>query len=127
MPGVEARNVGRVAFGRGSLARLSTILENRRREAASGGTDDRVLFVVDDFFSSNPETIRILQIGRRDHLEYVSATEEPTTEGVDTLVRSVLHAGFSNPASIVAVGEGCCEPLDQRRTGCCLSGMEFGA
>lgn len=106
MPGIEARNVGRVAFGRGSLARLSTTLESRRREAVSGGTDDRVLFVVDDFFSSHPETIRILQIGRRDHLEYVSATEEPTTEGVDTLVRSVLHAGFSNPASIVAVGGG---------------------
>ena len=44
---LEARNVGRVTFGRGSLAQLSTIVEDHRREAASRGNDDRILFLVD--------------------------------------------------------------------------------
>ena len=104
--GLEARNVGRVTIGRGSLVHLSTILKDHRRQAASCGDDDRILFIVDDFFLCCPEAISVIQIGHRDRLEYVSTIEEPTTDGVDALVRSVVHSGFSNPAAIVGVGGG---------------------
>ena len=103
---LEARNVGRVTFGKGSLVQLPGIVQNRRREAGYRGENERVLYLVDDFFFSHSEVVHKLQIDEQDHLEYVSTLEEPTTDGIDELAGLIVSAGLSNPATIVGVGGG---------------------
>jgi 3-deoxy-alpha-D-manno-octulosonate 8-oxidase len=101
-----ARNVDRVLFGCGSLTHLPGIVEDRRRQAAERHGRDLVLYLVDDYFRSRPGPIGGLQIGQNDRLEYVSTVDEPTTDGVDELVRSITAAGYAEPATIVGIGGG---------------------
>ncbi len=103
---LEARNVDRVVFGKGSLSHLSRIVEDCRQQLTGRDESDRVLFLVDDFFSSCPKMIADLEVGANDLLEYVSTIEEPTTDGVDELVRSVVHSGLLKPVTIVGIGGG---------------------
>ncbi len=103
---LPARNVDRVVFGSGSLTHLPGIVEDRRRQAADRDGRDLVLYLVDDYFSSCPGTIGALQIGENDRLEFVSTVDEPTTDGVDELVRSITEAGYAKPATIVGIGGG---------------------
>ena len=103
---LPARNVDSVIFGSGSLTHLPGIVEDRRRQAADSDGGDLVLYLVDDYFSSCPETIGVLQIGENDRLEFVSTVDEPTTDGVDELVRSITEAGYAKQAAIVGIGGG---------------------
>ena len=100
------RNVGSFNFGRGAIADLAGHVESRRHLAKSAGTDDRVIFVIDQFFRDRADVLSRLPRRDDDVVLVVDTTNEPTTEGIDSLVADVRGRGVSVPATIVGFGGG---------------------
>ncbi len=96
----NARNVGRYIFGSGCLSELESLLKSRRSEYESP-----VIFVVDDFFRDNREGLVELPCKSEDQLIYVDTQEEPTTDGIDNIVRQVSREN-KLPCAVVGVGGG---------------------
>ena len=51
------RNVGSFNFGRGAIADLAGHVESRRIAAKSTGSDERVIFVIDQFFQGRSDIL----------------------------------------------------------------------
>jgi 3-deoxy-alpha-D-manno-octulosonate 8-oxidase len=96
----NARNVDRYVFGDGAIRELSAFLKDHRQTA-----EDRVIFLVDEFFQTNPTTLGKLPIGLADTVRYVSTAEEPTTDGIDDVVEQLLTDG-PRPCVLVGIGGG---------------------
>lgn len=102
----RVKNVGGFHFGAGSLDELPGYVEMRRISAKAGGKPDSAVFLVDEFFADHPETIARLCLKKGDKLEFITTVDEPTTEGIDTLVASLIRDGFGEPAVIIGMGGG---------------------
>ncbi len=100
------RNVGSFNFGRGAIADLAGHVESRRVSAKSTGADERVIFVIDQFFKGRSDILARLPRRHDDVVLIVDTTDEPTTAGIDSLVAEVRAVGVSVPATIVGFGGG---------------------
>ncbi|MGA0185782.1 MAG: iron-containing alcohol dehydrogenase family protein [Ilumatobacteraceae bacterium] len=100
------RNVGSFNFGRGAIADLAGHVESRRVFAKSMGADERVIFVIDQFFKGRSDILARLPRRHDDVVLIVDTTDEPTTAGIDSLVAEVRAVGVSVPATIVGFGGG---------------------
>lgn len=100
------RNVGSFNFGRGAVTDLTAQVDKRREVAGSDGSDDRAVYLIDEYFRGNDEFVIGLGSRPGDHVSYVSTAKEPTTDAIDELTEQLVEAGFSNPATIVGVGGG---------------------
>ncbi|NBT36780.1 MAG: iron-containing alcohol dehydrogenase, partial [Actinobacteria bacterium] len=100
------RNVGSFNFGRGAIADLAGHVTTRRDLARAQGADERVIFVIDQFFRGRKDILSRLPQQDGDVVLIVDTTDEPTTAGIDALVADVRAQGVSIPATIVGFGGG---------------------
>ena len=100
------KNVGSFSFCAGSLDGLSGHVDIRRAQATKAGGETKVVYLIDEFFADRPEIIARLGAKTTDRIEFVSTQDEPKTEAIDQRVASLIEAGFSRPASLVALGGG---------------------
>ncbi len=100
------KNVGGFNFGVGALNDLPRHVQARRVQSAKTGGESKVLFIIDEFFSGRPDILSRLGAEPRDRTEFVLTRDEPKTEAIDQLVAELVGAGFSRPATIVALGGG---------------------
>jgi 3-deoxy-alpha-D-manno-octulosonate 8-oxidase len=99
----EYRNfpmVPKVVFGRGSFDQLPSILAPRRKDKAP------FIYLVDDVFKDDEVIIDRMNLRFNDKLIFVSAEEEPKTEHVDTIVKSIKGEFTYSPSGIIGVGGG---------------------
>jgi 3-deoxy-alpha-D-manno-octulosonate 8-oxidase len=99
--GVDLRitkTVGEYLLGAGALGEFPRVLSGR-----ADGQADRVVYLFDHFFSDGGLAAR-LPIKKHDTVRYVDTTDEPTTEGIDTLVTE-LRVG-APIRGVVGVGGG---------------------
>jgi len=99
-------NVGRFNYGVGSIKELSTHVNARRIHANKTGSESHIVFVVDEYFSDQPEILACLRSDSKDRIEFVSTIDEPKTAYIDKLVSDLVEAGFSNPAALIGIGGG---------------------
>jgi 3-deoxy-alpha-D-manno-octulosonate 8-oxidase len=100
------RNVGRMNFGCGSLDELPGHVDKRRRSAIAGGKPGYAIYLIDEFFIDKPKVITRLNVQPCDELRFVATSEEPTTKGIDQLVKSLQDGGYDQPAAIIGLGGG---------------------
>jgi len=100
------RNVGSFNFGRGAIADLAGHVTTRRDLARAQGADERVIFVIDQFFRGRKDILSRLPQQDGDVVLIVDTTDEPTTAGIDALVADVRAQGVGIPATIVGFGGG---------------------
>ena len=100
------RNVGSFNFGRGAIADLAGHVTTRRDLARAQGADERVIFVIDQFFRGRNDILSRLPQQDGDVVLIVDTTDEPTTAGIDALVADVRAQGVSIPATVVGFGGG---------------------
>lgn len=97
----NAKNVGYYMIGKGSLAQLEAILDQRRALVQGPA-----IFFLDHFFKHNDLAQR-LPIKDGDTLIYVDTTDEPTTESVDTTAAHVKEfLDGRMPSALLAFGGG---------------------
>ncbi len=92
--------VPKVVYGRGSFDQLSSILAPQRKDKAP------FIYLVDDVFKENADIIDRMNLRFNDKLIFVSAEEEPKTEQVDTIVKSIKVEFTYSPSGIIGVGGG---------------------
>ncbi len=100
------RNVGRYNFGASSLGEIIDLLARVRREAAQRSESGQVIFLVDQYFKIDTTLPKRLGFELSDALEFIATNDEPTTDGIDQLVASLIKRGFTKPAAIVGMGGG---------------------
>lgn len=100
------RNVGSFNFGRGAIADLAGHVQARRDLARAQGADERVIFVIDEFFRDRGDILARLPQRDGDVVLIVGTSDEPTTAGIDSLVADVRAKGVNLPATIVGFGGG---------------------
>jgi 3-deoxy-alpha-D-manno-octulosonate 8-oxidase len=96
------KQVPRLLFGEGSLARLTEILPSRRNE------NDYYIFVIDDCFKAGQLVGEKVAIEPQDVVEWFPASMgEPSTDQVDKLKARVIsmHSG-ELPIAIIGIGGG---------------------
>jgi 3-deoxy-alpha-D-manno-octulosonate 8-oxidase len=92
------KTVGEYLLGSGALAQFERILSQR-----ADRPEDRIVYLFDGFFSDGKLAGR-LPIKTADTVRYLDTTDEPTTDGVDTLVAD-LRAGPQIKA-VIGIGGG---------------------
>ena len=97
------KNVGGFTVGRGSLMQLPTFVDARR---AVSGKNARVVYLIDEFFRGQPETMRRLGNQADDIVRFVEVTDEPTTIGIDAITNEIRSQLTGLPATIVGFGGG---------------------
>jgi len=97
----NARNVDRYIFGRGAIRDLSTILSTRRESAR-----DQVIFIIDQYFETNPKPLSDLPHELNDQVHYVSTQDEPTTDYIDGITQDIIANGDGEVCAIVGIGGG---------------------
>jgi 3-deoxy-alpha-D-manno-octulosonate 8-oxidase len=97
----NARNVGRFIFGSKAINELAKILGSRRKT-----NKDPIVFLIDEYFQSCPETLGKLPYETDDQEYYVSTAEEPTTESINCLVAEILGKQHNQPSVVVGIGGG---------------------
>lgn len=100
------RNVGRYNIGASSVGELGGLLARRRSQAGQNSESDRVIFLVDQYFKTDAILADRLGFQPGDALEFISTTDEPTTDDIDLLVAGLIQKGFSKPAAVVGMGGG---------------------
>jgi 3-deoxy-alpha-D-manno-octulosonate 8-oxidase len=99
----NARNVDRYVFGEGKIARLGELVSPYR-----GNKDSQIIFLIDKFFEDKQVLLGDLPIERKDQLRFLATTDEPTTEGIDTLVKELKDSGGQNACAVIGIGGGIC-------------------
>lgn len=99
-------NVGSFNFGRGAVKSVISQVAKRREVAIASGSDDRAVFLVDEYFKGNDEFVNQLGPRSDDLVAYILTADEPTTDSIDELTAQLVSEGFTNPATIVGVGGG---------------------
>lgn len=100
------KNVGGFNFGAGSLDDLPNHVNTRRARATELGSECRVVYIIDEFFVDQSNTLARLGAEPQDRVEFVPTKDEPETVSIDQRVAGLIEAGFSKPATIVGLGGG---------------------
>lgn len=90
--------VGQFLLGRGALDGISMLLDERVKSP-----EDRVIWLIDHYFADGAMTRR-LPVRAADSVIYVDTTDEPTTEGIDALVKRLRKKPL--PVAVVGIGGG---------------------
>lgn len=96
----NARNVDRYVFRPGAIDGLGDLLTFRRQS-----DQDRVIFLIDEFFKHNPTALGELPIKPADTVRHVDTAIEPTTDGIDDLVEQLLIER-GRPCAVIGIGGG---------------------
>jgi 3-deoxy-alpha-D-manno-octulosonate 8-oxidase len=92
-------------MGAGAVRMVPQLLEPRRASDGGGGV---VVFLVDEYFAdAQSPLLSTLAVRPTDALRFVETIDEPTTDGIDALMRELRSSGHANPCAIVGVGGGC--------------------
>lgn len=94
------KGVEKTAYGRGSFDKLGEIVAPHRNSG-----EGYLIFFVDEYFEGNEAFKARIPLTGNDKLEYVSVTEEPTTELIDGYRDKYLDE-FGMPAGVVGIGGG---------------------
>ena len=97
----NARNVARYIFGHGAILDLADVLAQRRKDGNS-----QVVFLVDEYFDCQRESLGQLPCESNDQIVYVSTCDEPTTSFIDSVTETVIAEVGSQPCAIVGLGGG---------------------
>jgi 3-deoxy-alpha-D-manno-octulosonate 8-oxidase len=97
----NARNVNRYIFGKRAIQELGGILSLRRKSMAG-----QVVFLVDEFFETHPQTLGDLPSEDHDQMIYIPTHDEPTTGFVDVVTEEVMSKGGGQACAIVGIGGG---------------------
>jgi 3-deoxy-alpha-D-manno-octulosonate 8-oxidase len=97
------KNIGSFTFGGGSLSDLPKFVDVRR---ARGGSEGKVIYFIDEFFTNQKATLAKLSVQPQDRIEFVSTQDEPTTDQINALVECLTSAGYAKPALLVGLGGG---------------------
>lgn len=100
------KNVGRYNIGRDSIKELKPLLTQKRRGATDLNKSTRVVYFIDDFFRTDSSIREILNVESEDLVFFISTSEEPKTEAIDSLVRQLHQDGVTDPCAIVGMGGG---------------------
>lgn len=100
------KNVVRYNIGAGSLGELDSLLGALRKNATENRADTRVVFMVDEYFSSNSNIRSRLSVESNDFIEFVSTEKEPYTTAINDLVAKIVGLGITNPVAVVGLGGG---------------------
>lgn len=92
------KTVGQYLLGRGALAELEALLAGQVTSS-----DHRVVYLIDHFFADGAVAAK-LPLKPADTVLYVNTTDEPTTEGVDTLTAQLRQGPI--PAVVIGIGGG---------------------
>ena len=95
----NVRNVDRFIFGEGSISELDEILSKRRNS-------NSVVFLIDEYFERNPDTLGSLPCAENDKLIYVPTADEPITEAIDNLAMEISQQNDALPCALVGIGGG---------------------
>ncbi|ARJ66550.1 alcohol dehydrogenase [Magnetospirillum sp. ME-1] len=93
------KTVGQYLFGPGSFDHLDSVIDERRTPQTPA-----VAFFVDHYFSGKPLLDRLPKHDG-DLVVLIDTTDEPTTDGIDTLTAQVRDA-LGLPAAVVGIGGG---------------------
>lgn len=93
--------VPRVVFGRGCFNQLDEILTPHRKNNQSP-----FIFIVDDVFKGNDWLIDRIPLHYNDKIIYVSASEEPKTNYVDSYRDQIVEEFEQLPSGIIGIGGG---------------------
>jgi 3-deoxy-alpha-D-manno-octulosonate 8-oxidase len=99
----NVREIPRYVFAPGAVSELASLLDERRRSLGNTAGQGAVI-LIDEFFSRSGA----LAIGERpgDIVRFVATTDEPTTDGIDSLMADLRGAGMTMPEAIVGIGGG---------------------
>lgn len=97
----NARNVLRYLYGQGTIADLSGILSERRRDGSG-----QVVFFIDNYFEQHGLPKGIDAIIPGDRVIYVDVIDEPTTVLINRLRDQVIDEINEVPCAIVGIGGG---------------------
>lgn len=100
------RNVTRFSIGARSLDNLAVTLLRMRNAALEKGESNKIIFFLDEYFSSDLILHSRLGFLPGDALEFINSQREPTTDKVDKLTARLIEAGYSNAAAVVGMGGG---------------------
>lgn len=95
------KNILNYIFGAGSISELGSILER-----TSTNKDRSAIYIVDQFFEANLESLGKLPISGRDVTTYVNTENEPTTDYVNGLIESFLTDRTEEPFAVIGIGGG---------------------
>ncbi len=85
---------------------LAAQVDKRREVAKANHSDERAVYLIDEYFKGNDEFVSRLGPRLGDHVSYVLTADEPTTDAIDELTARVVRDGYSNPVTLVGVGGG---------------------
>jgi 3-deoxy-alpha-D-manno-octulosonate 8-oxidase len=97
----NVHNVGHYSFGEGSLASLDTILSKNRAIH-----DSLIIYFIDDFFKANSQFLKLLPLKKKDEIFFISTSDEPTTDYINSLIESLQEKNLTNPSGVVGIGGG---------------------
>ncbi|MGB1410138.1 MAG: iron-containing alcohol dehydrogenase family protein [Flavobacteriaceae bacterium] len=92
--------VPKVVYGKGCFDQLGGILGPQRRDKAP------FIYLVDDVFKDDEQLIQRIPLRFNDKLLFISSFEEPKTEQVDVLVKSIKTEFSYRPSGIIGIGGG---------------------
>jgi len=92
--------VPKVVFGRGCFDQLTSIIGPHRKDKAP------FIFLVDEVFKNKESVISRIPLRFNDKLLFISSFEEPKTEQVDVLVKSIKTEFTYRPSGIIGIGGG---------------------
>ncbi len=92
--------VPKVVYGKGCFEQLASIIGPQRKEKAP------FIYLVDDVFQNNQELLKRIPLRFNDKLLFISSFEEPKTEQVDVLVKSIKTEFSYRPSGIIGLGGG---------------------
>ncbi len=84
------------------ISMLIDVVSDRRRDVPGP-----MIFLVDEFLLGQDKFMSKLGCLGGDLVEYIDASTEPTTDGIDLIVSRLIKQGFLNPSAIIGVGGGC--------------------
>jgi 3-deoxy-alpha-D-manno-octulosonate 8-oxidase len=97
----NARNVNRYIYGKGVIGELETLVSTCRTSS-----EGPAIFLVDEFFRTNPTPLGALPCKDNDQLIYVPTEEEPTTEFIDNVVAELISQSAKEACAVVGIGGG---------------------
>ena len=95
------KNVSGVTFGCGSIEKIKILVEE-----LLDGKNKRPLFIIDHFFCNDAKLINKLPIENSADVIWLDTNTEPTTEGVDKIIASILANQGREIGIVVGVGGG---------------------
>jgi 3-deoxy-alpha-D-manno-octulosonate 8-oxidase len=97
----NSRNVSRYCFGRGSITKLSEILDRHRSLSK-----DWVVFLIDEYFDRCPKPLGVLPVESTDRVIHIRTNAEPSTQFIDSLVCEISASHKVLPSAVIGIGGG---------------------